>query len=317
MFKRNSSGVIESRLRLYSDDFFSIYSILPPLQEQKAIAQFLDDKTAKIDEAIALKEKQIELLKERKQILIQDLVTGKKVWSEKHKQWIDTRTSTEIEMKDSGVEWIGEIPKHWEVKKLIGVSKLVRGNSPFSKDDLSKSGDYVAIQYGKSYKIDEVDEEYNYYVDKSFYKTSQVVNKGDTIIVSTSETLEDLGHTVYYNRKDLGLIGGEQMLIKPIKGFVNDSFLYLSSIEFSKGLRNFATGIKVFRFNVANLKSVSIPIPPDIEQRFIVNQLDFNSTKIDELISIYHLHVQKLKEYKTTLIDSAVTGKIRVPGVQE
>src|SRR5690606_16795049 len=80
--------------------------VLPPLPEQTAIANFLDDKTVKIDQAIGIKEQQIALLKERKQILIHKAVTR------------GVRPLSEAEMKDSGVEWIGEIPEHWEVKKL-------------------------------------------------------------------------------------------------------------------------------------------------------------------------------------------------------
>jgi len=90
-FKRNSSGVIESRLRLYTDDFFRIEAIRPPLEEQTAIAKFLDDKTAKIEQAIAQKEKQIELLKERRQILIHKAVTK--------------GINPDVKFKDSGVEW--------------------------------------------------------------------------------------------------------------------------------------------------------------------------------------------------------------------
>ena len=102
-FKRNSSGVIESRLRLYTDDFFRIESILPPKEEQTAIAAFLDRKTTLLDQAIDIKQKQIELLKERRQILIHQAVTRV--------------LNPNVKLKDSSVEWIGEIPEHWEVKR--------------------------------------------------------------------------------------------------------------------------------------------------------------------------------------------------------
>ena len=119
-----------------------IQSLVPPLPEQNAIAAFLDDKTAKIDRAIAQKEKMIALLKERKQIIIQNAVT----------KGLDPNAK----MKHSGVEWIGEIPEGWEVKKLFGISRFVRGNSTFGKDDLLSEGEYVALQYGKCYKVSEV-----------------------------------------------------------------------------------------------------------------------------------------------------------------
>src|SRR5690554_3902100 len=113
-FKRNSSGVIESRLRLYTDDFFNIFSILPPLPEQTAIANFLDDKTQKIDQAIGIKEQQIALLKERKQILIHKAVT----------RGLDET----VKLKDSGVEWIGEIPEHWEVRRFKFLCDITTGS---------------------------------------------------------------------------------------------------------------------------------------------------------------------------------------------
>jgi len=103
-YKRKSSGVIESRLRLYTENFFDVWALIPPLPEQTTIAAFLDKKTAQIDKAVAIKEQQITLLKERKQILIQNAVT----------QGLNPNAP----MRDSGVEWIGKIPAHWEVKRL-------------------------------------------------------------------------------------------------------------------------------------------------------------------------------------------------------
>jgi len=284
----------------------------PPNEEQTAIANFLDDKTSKIDRAIAQKENMIALLKERKQIIIQDLVTGKKVWNEKQNAWVDSRSSSEFEMKDSGVEWIGEIPQHWEVKKLIGICRFVRGNSTFSKDELLSNGEYVALQYGKTYKVAEVNDNYQFYVNSEFYKDSQVVNYGDTIIISTSETIEDLGHSAYYNRNDLGLLGGEQMMMKPNMNAVNGLFLYYSSKVFTKELRKYATGIKVYRFNINDLKTVHITVPSFQEQSAIVTHIEAQSTKIDQAIALQETQIEKLKELKATLIDGVVTGKIKV-----
>ncbi len=270
----------------------------PPIEEQTAIANFLDDKTAKIDRAIAQKEKLIALLKERKQIMIQNVVTN--------------GLDPNAKIKYSGVEWIGEIPEHWEVKKLFGVCRFVRGNSTFSKDQLLSDGEFVALQYGKLYKITEVDEKYEFYVNNEFYKDSQVVNHGDTIFISTSETIEDLGHSVFYKRNDLGLLGGEQMLLKPNMDTVNSKYLYFSSTVFSKELRKYATGIKVFRFNINDLKTIYTPVPPIAEQNIIVQHIELQSTKIDKAIALQKQQIEKLKELKSTLIDSAVTGKIKV-----
>lgn len=288
-------------------DLKTINSPVPPLPEQTAIATFLDVKTAKIDRAITQKEQLINLLKERKQIMIQDLVTGKKVWNEKEQAWMKPE-----KVKDSGVEWIGDVPEEWKVKKLFGVSRFIRGNSTFSKDELLSSGEYVALQYGKTYKVAEVNDNYQFYVNSEFYKDSQVVNYGDTIIISTSETIDDLGHSAYYNRKELGLLGGEQMMMKPNMDEVNGLFLYYSSKVFSKELRKYATGIKVYRFNINDLKTVKIAIPSIQDQSTIVSHIEAQSAKIDKAIKLQEQQIEKLKELKSTLIDGAVTGKIKV-----
>ncbi|REC41043.1 restriction endonuclease subunit S [Candidatus Chryseobacterium massiliae] len=280
------------------NDLADSHLVVPSLEEQQTIATFLDDKTAKIDQTIAIKEKEIELLKERRQILIQKAVT---------KGLDDTVT-----LKDSGVDWIGDIPEHWEVRKLVSLCRFVRGNSPFGKDELLNAGEYIALQYGKTYKVNEVNEGYSFYVNNEFYKNSQVVNYGDVILVSTSETIEDLGHTVYYRRNEIGLLGGEQIMLKPNQEQVDSHFLYFSAKVFSKELQKFATGIKVFRFNINDLKTIFNAVPPISEQKEIANFIEINSNKIAKAILLKQQEIEKLKEYKTVLIDNVVTGKVRV-----
>jgi len=290
-------GIREGKNISYPELSYSLLPIPSP-SEQTAIANFLDAKTTKIDQAIAQKEKMIALLKERKQIVIQNAVT----------KGLDPN----VKMKDSGVEWIGEIPEHWEVKKLFGICRFVRGNSSFSKDELLSNGEYVALQYGKTYKVNGIDENYEFYVNNEFYKNSQIVNYGDVIFISTSETIEDLGHSVFYKRRDFGLLGGEQISLKPKSDIINPNYLYFSTKVFSKELRKYATGIKVFRFNVNDLKTIYTPVPSKHEQKIIIQHIESKSKKIDQAIALQHTQIKKLKEYKATLIDNAVTGKLKV-----
>ena len=280
------------------EDLYKLKFYLPPFQEQTAIANFLDDKTTKIDQAIAIKQQQIELLKERRQILIHKAVTR--------------GLNENVKLKDSGVEWIGEIPEHWEVKKLFGLCNFIRGNSTFSKDELLCNGDYVALQYGKTYKVDEINDDYSFYVNEEFYKETQIVKYDDTILISTSETIEDLGHSAYYKRNDIGLIGGEQILLNPNNKKINGHYLYFYSKLFSKELRKYATGIKVYRFNVNNLKTIYTAIPPLSEQKQIVEFIETATAKIATAISLKEQEIEKLKEYKMSLIDGVVTGKVKV-----
>jgi len=138
--------------------------------------------------------------------------------------------------------------------RIDGFCKIVRGNTGLKKDELLDAGDYVALQYGKTYKVDVVDETFNFFVNEEYFKESQVVNQGDTILISTSETIEDLGHSCFYDRKDLGLLGGEQILLKPKSNSINGKYLYYFSKFFKTELQKYATGLKVFRFNIDDLK---------------------------------------------------------------
>ena len=300
-FYRYGKGIVAD---LWSTNYTSMKNILipyPPLQEQQAIANYLDKATAKIDTLIEKQTRLIELLKEKRQAVISTAVT----------RGLDST----VAMKDSGVEWLGEIPEGWNSYRIDWISTIVRGNTGFKKDELLSNGEYVALQYGKTYKVDEVNEAFSFYVNSEFYKLNQVAHMGDTILISTSETVEDLGHSCFYNREDLGLIGGEQILLKPDTKFMFEKFLYYSSKMFSNELKKYSTGLKVFRFSIDDLKNIFISIPSITEQQTIVNYIDEKTSKIDTLITKSTKAIDLLKEKRTALISAAVTGKIDVRDV--
>lgn len=286
------------RTTLTRSQFGSLKISLPTFKEQTVIANFLDYKTAKIDRFIREKKQLIKLLNEQKAGIINHAVT----------KGLNPNTT----MKDSGIEWLGNIPEHWEIVKLTGVCGFARGNSSFKKDELLSNGKYVALQYGKTYKVNEVDEKYQFYVNDEFYKVSQIVNYGDVIFISTSETIEDLGHSVFYNRSDLGLLGGEQILLKPKNDIVNGRYLCYSSKIFAKELKKYATGVKVFRFNINDLKTIYTSVPPIQEQTAIVSHIEKETTIINKTITTIEKEIALTQEYRTALIAEAVTGKIDV-----
>lgn len=296
-YYRYGRGIVEDLWTTRYSEMKNMIIPLPPKQEQTTIANFLDYKTEKINRFINKKKQLIKLLNEQKAAIINQAVT----------KGLDQNAK----MKDSGIEWLGEIPEHWETIKLTGVCCFVRGNSSFKKDELLSNGNYVALQYGKTYKIDEVDENFQFYVNDEFYKDSQVVNYADVIIVSTSETMEDLGHSAFYNRTDVGLLGGEQMLLKPNKK-IDGKYLYYSSKVFTKELQKYATGVKVFRFNINDLKTIYTSIPPIEEQIKISEYIQSELKTIDKTISTIEKEITLVEEYKTALIAEAVTGKIDV-----
>lgn len=296
-FKHGKGVSMLGRWRLPAENFKNFLIPVPPKAEQIKIAAFLDYKLAKIDRFIRKKKQLIKLLNEQKAAIINQAVT----------KGLDPNAN----MIPSGIDWLGHIPEHWETTNLRGLCGFVRGNSSFKKDELVSEGKYVALQYGKTYKVDEVDENYKFFVNDEFYKDSQVVNYDDVIIISTSETIEDLGHSAYYNRYDVGLLGGEQILLKP-KKVVNGKYLFYISKIFTKELRKYATGVKVFRFNINDLKTIYSPIPILSEQKQIVSYIEQESKTINTTISKIVKEITLTQEYKTTLIAEAVTGKIDV-----
>ncbi|MBU1668604.1 restriction endonuclease subunit S [bacterium] len=280
--RRYATGLKVFRFNI--DDLKNIFLSIPLVEEQTQIATYLDQKTKKIDTLIEKQQTLIELLKEKRQALISHVVT----------KGLDTQNNL------------------WKNYRLDWVTTIVRGNSSFKKDELLKAGKYVALQYGKTYKVDEVNEEFDFYVNDEFYKLSQVVDYGNTILISTSETIEDLGHSCFYNRNDLGLIGGEQILLKPNNRFIDGRYLYYKSKVFSTELKKYATGLKVFRFNIDDLKNTFISIPKVEEQTQIANYLDQKTKKIDTLIEKSKQSIELLKERRTALISAVVTGKVDV-----
>jgi type I restriction enzyme S subunit len=288
-------GVAISQIRNFS-------AIIPIPNEQIAIANYLDQKTTQIEHLIAKKEQFIKLLEEERVAVINQAVT----------KGLDPNVS----MKDSGIEWLGEIPEHWESYRIDWVANIVRGNTGFRKDELLDSGEYVALQYGKTYKVDIVDNSFNFFVNSEFYKESQIVSKGDTILISTSETIEDLGHVCYYDNDNIGLLGGEQILLQPNRDVLYEKYLFQYARQFSLELKKYAKGLKVFRFNTSDLKQLFIAIPSIEEQVKIADFIEGEIIKIDALNHRVSKEIELLKEYKTALISEVVTGKVDVRKVK-
>lgn len=299
LMKESSTGKLNTiRMRIPMDKLASLLIPVPSKSIQDLIVKILDEKISKIDKIISKTQQSIEELKNYKQSLITEAVT----------KGLDPN----VEMKDSGIEWIGKIPKHWLITRPNRISTIVRGNSAFQKDDMKNVGEYVAVQYGRVYKLNELDEKYQLFIDESFYKEDQLVQKGDTVLVSTSETMEDLGHSCFYNREDDGLLGGEQLCLKPNNEILFDKFLYYATTYFNLELNQYATGLKVYRFKLDDLKKINIIVPSINEQEEIVSYLDEQTSRIDKLIADKTKVIEELESYKKSLIYEYVTGKKEV-----
>jgi type I restriction enzyme S subunit len=278
-------------------DLLNLILFIPPLPEQTAIANFLDEKCNKIDKAVAQKEKLVALLKERKQIVIQNAVTK--------------GLNPNAKMKDSRVEWIGEIPEGWEVQRLASFGKFTKGGG-FSKSDLQEKGER-AILYGDIYTI------YDYFfidakkfISSNNSKKSSEIKKGDLLFTGSGETLEDIGKCVAFYGNKKTYAGGDIIIFKQSRY----NSLYLSYALNSELLKQekakTAKGEIIVHTYASKLKNIYIPIPSLNIQAAIVSHIKTQSQKINKAITLQQNQIEKLKEYKSILINNAVTGKIKV-----
>ena len=302
-FYRNGHGIVADLWTTRFDEMKFINISVPQIEEQQTIATFLDDKTAKIDQTIAIKEKEIELLKERRQILIQKAVT---------KGLDDT-----VPLKNSGVDWIGEIPEHWEVRKLRFDFNLSKGLT-ITKENLTDEGIFC-LNYG------EIHSKYGFEVNPLVHKlrcvseeylstnSNSLLNEGDFVFADTSEDLEGSGNFTYLNSNETVFAGYHTVIARPKKNLESRFFAYeFDSPNFRNQVRTKMKGVKVFSITQSILKALTLWIPPLEEQIEITDYLDKQTSKIDQVILLKQQEIEKLKEYKTVLIDNVVTGKVRV-----
>lgn len=272
-------------------DVKNIIITTPSLPEQTAIAAFLDRKTALIDQAIGIKQKQIELLKERRQILIHKAVTH--------------GLNPNVKMKDSGVEWIGEIPERWEVKKLKYVLN--------ERNDRSLTGDeplfMISQIHGLVVRAD-------FHEKAEVAKTSEgnkIVHKNDLVF---NKLKAHLG-VFFKSTIDFNGIVSPDYAVYYSNGIIDD-VKYLELLfrcpEYLKQFICRITGIVegLMRLYTHDLFDIAIPVPPINEQKEMLNFIFTSETKIATAISLKEQEIEKLKEYKATLINSAVTGKIKI-----
>jgi len=297
--KRHSKGIMDMRLRLYFDQFGQIRVPLPPITEQNSIVKFIDKKTTQIDHCIQLKEKTIALLQERKAAIINQAVT----------KGLDPT----VEMKDSGIEWLGEIPKHWEVKRLRYVGQCQNG--------ISESGDffghgYPFVSYGDVYKNIELPLEVSGLANSSTSNRKHFsVLEGDIFFTRTSETMEEIGLTSTCMKTiENATFAGFLIRFRPkekylVKGFSKYYFRSLLHRAFFVKEMNL-----VIRASLSQelLKRLPVILPNLKQQQKIADFLDEKTTKIDLVINNAKKEITLIKEYRESLISAAVTGKIDV-----
>lgn len=286
-FSRESKGT--TRQIIGRNVFNNVRVVLPPLNEQEQIVKYLDNKTNIIDELISTKKRKIELLKEKRITLINEVIT----------KGLDP----DVKMKDSGVEWIGKIPEHWDMKKLkyiFKIQKRISGELGYNVLSITQKGIKLKdIESGKG----QVSMDYSKY---------QIVEVGDFAM----------------NHMDLltGFID-----ISPYRGVTSPDYrvftrtdensnskYYLSLFQFgytNKVFYGFGQGSSMFgrwRLPSREFNNFKIPYPSLEEQNQIVSYLENQMKEIDDLVSTEQKKIDLLKEYRKSLISEVVTGKVKV-----
>ncbi len=288
---QKTASFIRDGQDLNFSNFSQVALFIPPIEEQDAIAKFLDKKSAQINEAITIKERQITLLKECKQIIIQNAVMQ--------------GLNPSVPMKNSGVEWIGNIPEHWEVRRLKYVLE--------ERAERSKTGEeplfMVSQIHGLVVRAD--------YHDKAEVAASNIDNKlvykNDLVF---NKLKAHLGVFFKSNIEFTGLVSPDYA-VYTCKAYISDAKYLEILFRHPSYIQQFivrATGIVegLIRLYTGDLFDIHVPIAPLDEQAEILAYAEKQSNEFDRAIELQKRQIEKLKEYKTTLIDSAVTGKIRI-----
>ncbi len=272
----------------------SLIKFLPPLPEQKTIANYLDTKTAQIDRKIDLLTQKATLYSNLKQSLINETVT----------RGLDKS----VPRKDSGIEWLGEIPEHWEIQRIKDVGSIKYGLSQPPKY-IEKGLPLIRATNVEKGKVVETGLVF-INPDDVPHERNPILNENDIVVVRSGAYTAD---SAIIPKKYHGAIAGFDMVLRPHK--IQPK--YLSYILLSNYVLNDQLILSSFRaaqphLNKEELGIALITYPPLPEQKAIANYLDTKTAQIDQIIQTINTQIEKLKEFRKTLINDVVTGKIKV-----
>ena len=279
------------------DKIKSIKISCPQIHEQQAIAAFLDRQTGTIDALIARKQQLLELLKEQRTAMISRAVTK--------------GLNPKVKMKPSGVEWLGDVPEHWEVARLRRLSVRVTDGAHISPDLSSQEYPFVSTVDISDGNIDfnnciKTSEECYEYLKQNGCKPVE-----EDVLFSKDGTV---GRTSVINFSKDFVVASSLIIISPRKQKINSKYLnyWLNNSLLQQYVNLQISGAAIKRVSVEKIGRLPIASFSLSEQQAIVEYLDRETGKIDALASKVETAIEKLKEYRTALISAAVTGKIDV-----
>jgi type I restriction enzyme S subunit len=290
------NGILEHRMRVPMDKLGSHRLPLPPSKEQELISRYLDKKIEQIDSLIEKTQKKVEILKEQRRSMIN--------------QYVTKGLDRDVEMKDSGVEWIGEMPSHWVRGKLKHFTLLITDGAHISPDTSIPDKNFVSTVDIEEGQIDfesclkTSSESYEYLVQAGCKpSTNDILFSKDGTIGKTSVVgLED-----FVVASSLIIIRPNTNLVRPrFLDFVLQSHVVLDQIE------SMVKGAALRRLSLKNMNIIGILLPPIEEQERLEQILIERSEKQKKIKDLEETRIFLLKEYRQSLISSVVTGKVRV-----
>lgn len=294
-------GIMELREAVKERDIRNQPIVVPPLDTQKRIADFLNEKTNIVDELIAKKEKLVVLLREKRGALITRAVT----------KGLDPNAN----LKPSGIAWLGDIPVGWEVKRLKFVATIHASN--VDKQSYEDEQEVLLCNYIDVYNNEFINDTLPFM--KATASNEQMkkhrLHIGDVLITKDSEMPNDIGVPAYVKEIAKDLICGYHLyLIRTSNRNLIGEYLFrfLQSKNVNGYFETYANGVTRFGLGSYAVKSIFILVPSKEEQKQIADFLDAKTAKIDKAVVLIESQIEKLKEYRSSLIYHAVTGKIRI-----
>lgn len=293
-----SKGIWISRLQLTDESFLNISIPLPQREEQATIVRFLDFVDRRIQYCIRAKQRLIILFKEYRKSIIHHAVT----------RGLDPS----VRLMPSGIESLGDIPRHWQVRRLAQIGTLFKGKGGNRQDDISTG--IPCVRYGDLY----TSHRYSIlssraYVSESKYEQYTPIRFGDIIFAGSGETLDEIGKSAVNLMRSKACCGGDTILFRS-RQKVHHQFLgYATDCQSSIAQKaTMGRGITVMHIYGDQLKRLAIAIPPLPEQVAIASYLDRVNSGIDRVIESALQEISLLAEYRTRLIADVVTGKLDV-----
>lgn len=297
-FYRLGHGIVDDLWTTTWNDMRKMTVALPPLPEQQRIADFLDTKCGILDRTIDAVSRQIEDLEKYKKALITKTVT----------KGICKKGEPERAMKDSGVEWIGEVPEEWSVKPFKTLAGM-KGSSEYTARDIVDEGEGAILLSPSNINDNKLNLSKRTYISQKKYdKSTTKIQRGDLLFTKTAS----VGKCVIYDSDEPAMPNPQLVVLKNIKCL--PKFLYYSMVSdvMQAPAKMYVYGSVIPTISQLNLGRIKIPVPSPEEQQQIADYLDEKCKNIDNRVQKRRQQLEWLKEYKKSLIFDYVTGKKRV-----